>query len=818
MINATSIHVSAAALAENHRLLLETVDDEKLKDYDLLASQMHRLIDAGLAKDAVSLFERNVPISSSAELLDPTLDSIAWALIRAKWDLNQWQFAREVSNLLLEQGLNTLSTHQKRIVVRAGWVDVHEGIRASRSLSAIKRLETEVSADQGPASLLADLMRLDAFVSLVERADYQRVIRTCALACRLYEYLGEFSSAGKCRVFAASTHRAMGDLAGGLRDIQDSLLLAKQAGDPRLIVWSLMVKGGLEFKRGAWSQAEADLRQAKRIAEEFSEVRGGLAANLNLARLQVYRGDLELAEETLAAADVHGNIDAHTLSILSEYRGLLSLAQGKPEEALQHFDDCFARLEAANIHSYERPEARLRRAEALIAMERFPEAHRECTTGLQELAAMGSELEVGHLRRTRALAAIPMGRPREAAEDLDAAAEVLRRVGDRFELARCLYDRARLEDRELESRHADAVEALDLFRQVGVSHYEKAAEDLVSDVRTQFRAQCSEDGQAAQAVATAGNVIARSPAMLDLLREALTAARTDAPVLIQGETGTGKEVIARFIHQHSPRRDRPFIPVNCAAIPESLFEREFFGHARGAFTGAEKDGAGLVESAEGGTLFLDEVGEMPLSLQPKLLRLLQEGTYRRVGDVTERQADLRILAASNRNLFERAQAKEFREDLYYRLSWFELELLPLRDRPEDLRALVEHFVARQSERLGREFWLDSGTWDAVRSYHWPGNVRQLESALSAACMRTDGTGCVRLEHLPVQVRRRGKPRAAGEDLDLGAALRRYERELILRALRRTGYRRKQAADLLGIRRTTLYEKMKRLGIEAQGAE
>src|ERR671928_53845 len=228
-------------------------------------------------------------------------------------------------------------------------------------------------------------------------------------------------------------------------------------------------------------------------------------------------------------------------------------------------------------------------------------------------------------------------------------------------------------------------------------------------------------------------LVYRSKAMEGLVALAETAARADSTVVVTGESGTGKDVLARFIHARSQRSDSPMISVNCAALPETLFESEFFGHERGAFTGATATKRGLIEAADSSTLFLDEVGEMPPQTQVKLLRFLEEGRFRRVGSTRDREADVRVVAATNRNLAEDVSAGRFRADLFYRLNVISLHVPPLRHRREDIPALVEHFLALYRERFNRPAL--SLTEEALRrlsTYDWPGNVRELRNALERA--------------------------------------------------------------------------------------
>jgi len=318
---------------------------------------------------------------------------------------------------------------------------------------------------------------------------------------------------------------------------------------------------------------------------------------------------------------------------------------------------------------------------------------------------------------------------------------------------------------------------------------------------------------------TGADLVADSPAMRKVMDLATRVAPHTTTVLITGESGTGKEVLARTIHRMSPRRDRGFVAVNCGAIPENLLESELFGHARGAFTGATADKPGLFEEADGGTLLLDEVGELPPHLQVKLLRALQEGEIRRVGESAARTVDTRLLAATARNLEEDARDGRFREDLLYRLNVVNIHIPPLRQRPEDLDALVASLLVRVSTKSGREVRITPAALEAIRQRSWPGNVRELENALErAAVLSSDGViGPEAFEGVGTPVgTRRGAPAPRGARTtppDLKSAVRAAEREAVEAALSATGGNRKEAADLLGVSLRTLFYKLKDLEIE-----
>jgi len=305
-------------------------------------------------------------------------------------------------------------------------------------------------------------------------------------------------------------------------------------------------------------------------------------------------------------------------------------------------------------------------------------------------------------------------------------------------------------------------------------------------------------------------IVGESRPLRDALRHVETVAPTDATVLVLGETGTGKELIARAIHDRSGRRERTFVKINCAAIPSGLLESELFGHERGAFTGAIAQKSGRFEVAHGGTLFLDEVGEIPLELQPKLLRVLQEQEFERVGGTRTIKVDVRLVAATNRDLARLVGEQRFRDDLYYRLNVFPIHVPPLRERPEDIPALVRFFVHRLARPMNRHVEvIPTETLEALRRYAWPGNVRELANLIERAMILSKG----RTLEVPLAELKRRRPRADHEDR--ASTLEAVERMHILRILGETNWTLggpRGAAARLGMKRTTLQSLMRRLGI------
>jgi transcriptional regulator with GAF, ATPase, and Fis domain len=314
-------------------------------------------------------------------------------------------------------------------------------------------------------------------------------------------------------------------------------------------------------------------------------------------------------------------------------------------------------------------------------------------------------------------------------------------------------------------------------------------------------------------------IIGNSPALESVLEQVERVAPTESTVLIQGETGTGKELIAHAIHNVSPRCGRALIKLNCAAIPFDLLESELFGHEKGAFTGAITQKIGRFEMAHQGTLFLDEVGDIPLALQPKLLRVLQEHEFERLGSGRTHHVDVRLVGATNRDLAAMVAQGEFRSDLYYRLNVFPILLPPLRSRPEDIATLVEHFVNVFGRRMRKQIdYVSPDTMAAFQSYSWPGNVRELENMVErAVILANDGVLPNPLPASGLRTTNRPTPAApANPNSHVPKTLRDSERALILATLGATGWvigGLKGAAVQLGLKRTTLIDRMKRLGIQ-----
>jgi two-component system, NtrC family, response regulator PilR len=336
--------------------------------------------------------------------------------------------------------------------------------------------------------------------------------------------------------------------------------------------------------------------------------------------------------------------------------------------------------------------------------------------------------------------------------------------------------------------------------------------------RTTLRKENKQLRALAGSALSLGNIIGDSPAMQAVFERTAKAAKVNSTVLILGESGTGKELIARHIHFEGNRQKKPFVVVNCAAIPDNLVESELFGHEKGAFTGADASRAGKFEDASTGTLFLDEIGDMQLESQAKLLRVLQDGVVERVGSSKTRQVDVRVIAATNRDLRERVERGEFREDLYFRLEVLPVKLPPLRERTEDLPHLIKHFRKKLGAKIGVDApQIGPDVLDAFRRYRWPGNVRELEHTLEQLFILANND-VLTAGDLPEKFRE--QPELTGE-VGLpqgGLSLEELEQDLIRQALERSGGRIKEAAELLGLSYKTLQYRLKKHEIDRKVSE
>jgi DNA-binding NtrC family response regulator len=604
----------------------------------------------------------------------------------------------------------------------------------------------------------------------VGRLEFARAIASAAEAVRRAESIADPALIAEATCASGFAHLAVSDLAALERDVTVCLAAAKAARDP-LRAFRARLMLAEQFRRaGRRAEALEVMRVLNRLAS------AGLPP--------VLRRRHDLARDLLSATAATSDLVARHVAAA----GLPALALFGPREDVTSaligvVDDAVAMLRACQSAEEE---GTTLTAVCELALRRL-DAAAVAFFGIERgsyirLAGKGTRLELATAERA-ATAGVPIA-PHRLEERVEAAVPI--RYGG--EVTGAMAARWTL------GRSPDASRAVSVLTMAAT-----AAAPLVSSLLA---------GRLRAAMPATHDLLGVSAAMADVRRTAERAANAPFAVLIEGESGSGKELVARAVYRGGPRRDRPFCTLNCAALPDDLVESELFGHARGAFTGAVSERVGVFEEAHSGTLFLDEVGELSLRAQAKLLRVIQEGELRRIGENISRRIDVRIVSATNRDLKHDAAAGRFRLDLLYRLDVVRIVVPALRDRRDDIPLLVEHFWREAAGRLGSRATLSTAAVVALTRYQWPGNVRELQNVLAALVVRVARRGVVAPEALPPQF---GEG-PAGPSCRLEHARRTFEERFVRAALVRTGGRRGQAAAELGITRQGLTKLMTRLGI------
>ncbi len=660
----------------------------------------------------------------------------------------------------------------------------------------------------------------------------------CESARSLYLILGqEERRAEACNVLGtidlqrSRYERALRWLRESLR-INESLGLQRRLGDNCLNI------GIACYKRGEYEKSRLSLQRALEAAPERSNPSLRCRILLALGNVQRLRGERAAARRDLGLAYELATRQrmAREESLALEFLGDVQRDEGRAEDALRWYARARAIADRISPEGDLVAELMRREGECLAMLGRVADSGTVLERARDLAGRLGERFEEG--AALRALAALEAEDAERSAELLARAIELFEEIEASHELALTHLQAARLAESraaardgaggpEVERALRQALLAERLFRRLGAEEGRRQADELIGRLAGRHLERVG----SAQAAGLPGGeprighpaalrharrgggagtgrrrddgFVAASARIRSVLQQADAFAAFDEAVLVRGETGTGKDLLARRIHENSPRREGPFVAVNCAAVPAALFEREFFGNRRGAYTGAEADTPGYVAQAEGGTLFLDEIGELPWELQAKLLRLLQDGTYTRLGDPAEYRADVRLVAATNADLDALVAERRFRQDLHFRLKMLELVLPPLRERREDVLPLLRHFLRHYGAAGGPADYFDRRSLRLLRRYGWPGNVREVQMVARRAHIGLASEGRVRieLESGGRTLLLTGPERAAG---DPDAADRR-----LAEALDDTGGNKAEAARLLGVSRQTVYRWLRR---------
>ncbi len=589
------------------------------------------------------------------------------------------------------------------------------------------------------------------------------------------------------------------------------------------------------YKLGRYEQAKAHLGKSLALGVDGQYLHRQCFANIALGNVHRLTRDFEAARRHLHTAYNQAQELQYPReeALALEFLGDVYRDEGQTEAARRFY----ARAMAIGLKIAPEGdvvmELRRRNGECFGLENRPAEAMPELQRALDMCRAQKDRFEEGVTLRVMAEVAYRTHDLPTARRFVDKACAILQEIGARHEAAIALLISVEVRLAEIESGRTDAssgalleqawrqaTEALDMFLRVDVRWWTDKCRVVTARVSAMRAAAGRHQDKASTSAYNPGEVVIHAgSAMRDLLQLCDMFATCPDPVLITGETGTGKEVLARRLHRHGNRADHPLVVVNVAAIPHTMFEREFFGHTRGAFSGADRDSGGFAAQADGGTLFLDEIGELPLEVQPKLLRLLQEGAYQAIGDPKPRRVDIRLIAATNANLRQMVADGRFRADLYYRLQTLELDIPPLRERPEDVLPLLRHFLSLAAERqVDLAEYFNRRSLAALAHHDWPGNAREVSIVARRAHLGLATRGRV-LVALPCAD---GPPLVADGPLDTPVpaqpappgltAEESAERTRILLAIEANNGSRLHAARSLGMGRSTLYRKLTQLGI------
>jgi DNA-binding NtrC family response regulator/tetratricopeptide (TPR) repeat protein len=680
-------------------------------------------------------------------------------------------------------------------------------VRKGRPSDAIRAIAPVIRGSHGQGETVARAHWI-AGVALYRAGHYRWSKGFLELSAAYYRLNRRKEMLAQVLVNLALVLKNQGSSGVALSALDEAMELVPQKGHWRTRLHGLLNRGICLTRIGQLESARVSLLKARTLAQSLSHDLVTIAVHNNLGHIYRMEGNYptarEFYEEALRAARVAKAPRKEALAL--EFLAETAIEEGRSAEAVAMLDQAHAIAAELAGHGDLMMEILRRRGEAQLALGRKKQGIEDLRRAIDLCDARGEKRELVLTQR-----AYGMAISRSAAElapQLQAVLVELQRLGDRFEFARtvCLL----LEDRRLESEHypwlAEAqATAIHYFTSMGLRFWKDRLQRIVGHA---VRIPPAESlGGAARP-----DLQSHSAPYAGALEAARVAARSREPALIFGETGAGKEVFAKLVHSWSARAASPLVAINCGAIPENLIESELFGHARGAFTGADRDRAGLFESAAGGSVLLDEIGDLPAPVQVKLLRFLDSYELRRVGEHKVRRVDVRILAATHKHLAQLVQDGLFRQDLYFRLKVFRIDVPALRQRREDIPALVEHFLTEESQSsLPLGVAADLMRW--FEAYHWPGNVRELRNLCRYLSARCWGKSEIAVQDLPPDLEAACREFLAGANLSIFEREKAdLERTQILRALHQANGSISEASRLLRMGRNQVARKIRDYGL------
>ena len=688
-------------------------------------------------------------------------------------------------------------------------------LRCAEALISLARFEegrTQTEEGLGLADQAQDVGLSAQALNLLGRLSYRegdqlRSRDYYEMALALFRRIGDEVSCARVRNNLGLIHKnlcewdaAVGHLKGALETYRRLGRLA-ECGGP------LLNLGIVYQKSGDWDRSLDFYRQAESVDLQIGDHLGACRVAIgtgNIARLQ--RRMTEAEAILLAALERARAHDARREEVLAlEFLAELDFDRGRFDEALHRYDEALVLAERVAPEGDMVVEIERRRAEALCSLGRLDPAQQACERARRLARLTDDRLEHGVSHRVAGDIAWARGQQAEALQSWTIAASLLSECRERHELGKTLLSLGRATQDSRESRRS-LYRASALFAELGSQHWLDQAERELRRVLNDAQVPASRPASGLGRRLRAPGLVAASAAMERAEGMARRAAGTDLAVLITGETGTGKELIARTIHGLSTRSRGPFLAINCGALRADLALSQLFGHRKGAFTGAHIEGVGLVQAAHGGTLFLDEVGDLPFDVQVTLLRFLESGEFLRLGETQVQRADVRVIAATNRELREAVEKDSFRRDLLFRLNEVEIRLPILQERQDDIIPLARHFLAFYGGLEGPRMSPDAES--VLCSYPWPGNVRELENVMRrVAALHTDDTHVTATTLLPFLT--------ADSTPNGGAVDHESERARILTALGEADGNKSELARILGVSRKTLYARLRRLHIDLE---
>jgi DNA-binding NtrC family response regulator/tetratricopeptide (TPR) repeat protein len=809
--------------------------------------------------------EREEAVSSARLTHDPerhlqSLEDLAEIFLRADGYLPALQNLEECI-----QSAERLGLEPARIAtleLKAAQTLIEKG-DATGALKHLARGRARVTAETRP-ELIARL-QLQSARALIELSQYEEALGACERAhayfkdqglmaplahsynCfgRIHFRLGDLDKAKE--FYEAALHLFRWDLndeEGVIRAHNNLGVLYRHLSDWRQASWHLLRSmemstrlgnfnhiavscanlGIVHLKAGFWDEALEHFDRALSSYLQIGRDAGVARMRIGLATIFIFRHNFETADAHLtAASQITARLGCSREQVLCLFsRGELQHEMGRPDEALALYDEALEMQreiapEGDTVHEIQR-----RRAEAFADRGDLPLALKAAEDALARASRLKDQLEEGAARRVLASLHTREGRAAEAAAQGREAIRLLESIHERYELARAYHDQARRipsgdAERVREAQNL-AFKAMYLFEQLGMDDAMRRCEATLRELNAPTWLTTPRGGRMAPAgssqaqdIARAYGIISQNARTLELVRKASELVATPARVLIQGETGVGKNLLAYMFRSYEIERGRPFVEVNCTSLPGDLVESELFGYVRGAFTGAAVTKRGIFEEADGGTIFLNEIGELSERTQVKLLQVLDDGTYRRLGEVRSRRLNVRIITATNKDLDAAVKAGWFRSDLYYRLGQVVLSLPPLRERREDIPLLIRNFLEELSAREGRHVVLSEDAMEYLVSLPWMGNVRELKHKVESIFLCAGRQELVDRSTLVRLLYPGGGPAAERQSTrGLRGKVDMLKREEILAALSRNGGNRSRAAIELGITRRHLIRLLKQI--------